>query len=284
MTQTQLQFENFMLDSIDKKEILFKPLNYPVWTRAKAEVIRQYLFYFVMITKHGTYIDGFAGPQKMTKPEAWAAKLAVENEPPWFRRFFLFEMKKKKIECLNQLKECQPENIKREIKVCCGDFNELIKDFLDENPIGEKEASFCLLDQRTFECKWSTVQTIANHKIKGYKIELFYFLPIHWLDRAISGLKDKSSLENWWGRPDWHVLLKKKPIERATQFIRRFEDELGYKHVKPWTFYSRRGGGNIMYYMIHASDHPEAPKLMYRSYQQVIGKKHVPKQLPLFPV
>ncbi len=34
----------------------------PVWTHNKARFIMRYLRYFVFITKHGTYIDGFAGP------------------------------------------------------------------------------------------------------------------------------------------------------------------------------------------------------------------------------
>jgi len=35
----------------------------PVWTDNKARFIMLYLRYFVYITHHGTYIDGFAGPQ-----------------------------------------------------------------------------------------------------------------------------------------------------------------------------------------------------------------------------
>ena len=36
-----------------------------IWTENKAKLIERYLYYFVLITKHGTYIDGFAGPQRM---------------------------------------------------------------------------------------------------------------------------------------------------------------------------------------------------------------------------
>jgi hypothetical protein len=39
-----------------------KPLANPVWTENKAQFIMRYLRYFVFITRHGTYIDGFAGP------------------------------------------------------------------------------------------------------------------------------------------------------------------------------------------------------------------------------
>ncbi len=50
------------------------------WTENKAKLIERYLFYFVLVTKHGTYIDGFAGPQGV--PQNWAAQLVLETEPP----------------------------------------------------------------------------------------------------------------------------------------------------------------------------------------------------------
>ncbi len=49
----------------------FKPYEYPVWTRNKARLVQRYLRYFVFITRHGTYIDGFAGPQEPDRPETW---------------------------------------------------------------------------------------------------------------------------------------------------------------------------------------------------------------------
>jgi hypothetical protein len=37
--------------------------NRALWTENKALLIERYLYYFVLVTKSGTYIDGFAGPQ-----------------------------------------------------------------------------------------------------------------------------------------------------------------------------------------------------------------------------
>jgi len=50
----------------------FKPFTYPVWTHNKARLVQRYLRYFVFITKHGTYIDGFVRAQKWlpTLPDA----------------------------------------------------------------------------------------------------------------------------------------------------------------------------------------------------------------------
>ena len=46
------------------EEPTIKSFDRPVWTDNKAHFIMRYLRYFVFITKHGTYIDGFAGPQE----------------------------------------------------------------------------------------------------------------------------------------------------------------------------------------------------------------------------
>ncbi len=39
-----------------------------LWTGNKALLIQQYLHLFVIVAKHGTYVDGFAGPQYPTMP------------------------------------------------------------------------------------------------------------------------------------------------------------------------------------------------------------------------
>ena len=46
----------------------YKRIEQPIWTESKAQFIRHYLRYFVQITKHGVYIDGFAGAGQHT---AW---------------------------------------------------------------------------------------------------------------------------------------------------------------------------------------------------------------------
>ena len=184
----------------------------PIWTENKAKLIERYLLYFVYITKHGTYIDGFAGPQEPDKPEMWAAKLVLENEPKWLRHIYLFDEDLQQFERLKALRLSQPKywydakgnKIKRDIYVYQGDFNFLVKDLLKSKKITQKEATFCLLDQRTFECHWSTLEALAQYKASGNnKIELFYFLPNSWQGRALHALKNDEILKNWWGRNDW---------------------------------------------------------------------------------
>jgi three-Cys-motif partner protein len=269
-----------------KPELRIKRMRHPVWTENKAKLIERYLYYFVLVTKHGTYIDGFAGPQAPDKPDMWAAKLVLESQPRWLRHLYLFEQVVPKVRSLRELSDAQPARKKGEPKrvvhIKQGDFNSLVLDLLASGVVKQKEATFCLLDQRTFECTWATVKALAEYKTVGHKIELFYFLQNSWFRRADAALKDRARIEAWWGRKDWSRLSDATDDGRRDAFVARFKDELGYESVMPWPIYERRGGGRIMYYMIHATDHPAAPGLMSRSYgRAVLPKEPLAEQLRL---
>lgn len=257
-----------------------KVLTHPVWTEHKARLIQRYLFYFVMITKHGTYIDGFAGPQKGNEEDMWSARLVLESRPRWFRNFYLYDINANQVKRLEALKARQPPPDKdkheppRVVDIQQGDFNDLVTELLASGRIRDKEATFCLLDQRTFECKWSTVRALSRYKTDGHKIELFYFLPNSWLDRAFSGVtreETRQGVREWWGRDDWQDLQRMGSRVRAQMFADRMKNELGYMSVKSWPIFEREeGGGNVMYFMIHATDHQMAPGLMARAYNAII--------------
>jgi three-Cys-motif partner protein len=253
--------------------VALAPLNHPLWTEHKAALILRYLRYFVYITKHGTYIDGFAGSQN-DLPGMWAAQLVIESEPRRLRHFHLVELDKEKIPALNALK-AKADAItspKRSIDIYQGDFNVVVDKILEAGTITPKEATFCLLDQRTFECHWATLEKLARYKPAGEsKIELFYFLSNSWLDRALAATKNEVTLLSWWGRSDAKAVFRGvSSHRRAELFADRIRRELGYASVLPWPIYERKGGDRIMYYMIHATDHPEAPKLMRRAYSRAV--------------
>jgi three-Cys-motif partner protein len=249
------------------KPIKFTPARKPLWTENKAKLIERYLFYFVLVTKHGAYIDGFAGPQNPESENGWAAKLVLESKPALLREFWLCELDKNGIAALEKLKRAQADVRGRAIDIVPGDFNETVYDVLRRCKITDNTASFCLLDQRTFECHWKTVETIAKFKKSGHKIELFYFLASGWLDRALKGTtKNTDQIESWWGNKDWQKLQGMNSYPRAEIFANRFCNELGYAHAYSWPIYERGPQGRIMYHMVHATDHPEAPKLMNRAY------------------
>ena len=137
---------------------------------------------------------------------------------------------------------------------------------LRDAPITSKTACFCLIDQRTFQCHWATVEAVAQRKREGYKIEVFYFLAQGWLDRAWASTKDAARLAAWWGNGDYEQFRALQSVERAQVFCKRFRDELGYAYSEAFPIYRQGRGSGTMYYMIHASDHPDACPLMSRAY------------------
>lgn len=72
-----------------EKAPLIKPIDVPLWTRNKARLVRDYLVLFVQVTHHGTYLDGFAGPQEMDLLDTWAARLVLGVQQ--LRNFHFFE-------------------------------------------------------------------------------------------------------------------------------------------------------------------------------------------------
>lgn len=261
-------------DSIVRIDTPMAPITSPVWSENKARLIQKYVRYFILITKHGTYIDAFAGPQvERFNNDSWSAKLVLEIQPNWLRRFILCEVDPHQLSHLQTLlAQRRAEGDRRAIDLIVGNCNATLPQALSATPIKPSEATFCLLDQRTFECDWRTVQLLSAHKTIGKKIELFYFLPVGWLHRSMSALKNDEPLVRWWGLEDVDALRKTRNIhETATLFTDRFRRDLGYRSVNAWPIFERGESGKIMYFMIHAADHEEAPRLMNRAYRHATG-------------
>jgi three-Cys-motif partner protein len=272
--------------TVPDSEIVVKAPTLPLWTAAKARLISRYIYYFEYVTHHGTYIDGFAGPQSPDLPESWAAEMVLGLEPLWLRHFHLCDAEKPQFAALRALKS---RHSGKDITIYRGDFNKKVDEIIRPG-ILKKEATFCLLDQRTFECTWATVEKLARSKAPeegGTKIELFYFLAQSWLDRAFSGLgpDGRRLAEAWWGGPEWPQLMQMSAWDRARTFCERFKKDLGYKSVKPWAIYASEADrhSRLMFHMIHATDHPEAPKLMARAYEWATNGPTQGAQLSWFP-
>ena len=52
--------------------------------------------------------------------------------------------------------------------------------------------------------------------------------------------------------------------------MNRLKAEFNYQSVKAYPIFKRQGGGAIMYYMIHATDHAEGPVQMARAYRNTV--------------
>lgn len=269
-------------------ESLIKRPKYPIWTENKAVLIERYLRYFVYVTKHGIYIDCFTGPQEPDKLETWAAKRVIESEPRLIRHFVLCEFDEDKIPFIRSMVESQPPRQRKESKrtydIYQGDCNAIIPKILKSGKLSPKQATFCLLDQHTFECQWSTVRSLAAHRTERFKIEQFYFLANWWFERAASAsttAQGRQRVKRWWGRDDWEQATTWSREVRLEVLCDRFRKELGYASVKYWPIYGREDGVQVMYYMIHATDHPVAPVLMARAYERAVRPPEPQEQLDL---
>jgi three-Cys-motif partner protein len=219
-------------------EVSFRAVKTPVWTENKANLVANYLRYFVFITKHGCYIDGFAGAKQPGLPGTWAAELVLESEPRWLREFFLCDLEPGKVADLKALRDRQPFVQNRKIEIFEGDFNERVKDIL----------ALGLIIITPKKATWATFEAIARHKVGASKIEIFYFLASGWLDRALSGFtKNVQIPEYWWGRSDWRNLRGMKSVDRALLLCERFKDEFWYRFAYPWPITERAGAAELCF-------------------------------------
>jgi three-Cys-motif partner protein len=209
----------------------------------------------------------------------------LRSEPKWLRHFFLCEKSPKGVAALRELRKLQPEpqdrkgrKLYRNIEIWSGDFNKNVREILRSGKITQKEATFCLLDQRMFECHWETVKRLAAYKQPpNNKIEILYFLGVGWLHRSMSGIRHTARMDKWWGRTDWRTLKGMKNADIAEVVRDRFETELHYRFAAAYPIYDREKGNRVMYYMVHASDHEEAPMLMVRAHHKAV--RSLPKEV-----
>lgn len=248
-----------------------------IWTYQKSLLISRYLHYFLAVTKNGVYIDAFAGPQEMGNDgQSWSALKVLESRSKFLNQAWLCELDEKKHPELDRLKAefCQGDrNLSRNlsVKLFKGDCNKLIPEALRRYPFHRKKACFAVLDQRTHECSWKLVRTLAADKSKP-KVEILYFLAQGWMNRSfLSAKRDKkiAEIDAWWGGDGWRDFIQLTSYERAYFLRDRFKNELGYRYAKAFPMMSKGSEGSILFWLIHASDHPRAIPLMAAAYRSI---------------
>lgn len=271
---TLFDLEEFLSSKPKDKERLESHL----WTHQKADLIKRYLWQFLSVTKNGVYIDAFAGPQKIeSKDKSWAAKQVLDMRSQYLDRACLFEMDESKMPFLNGLVDQYHKGWTRlsdlQVEAFCGDSNIEVPAYLKRTPIVRpNKAAFALLDQRTHECTWSLVECLANHKQRGNKIEIFYFLAQGWMNRSVKSAKTDEKLDEirmWWGSDDYEDFINLSSFERAEVMQSRFLNELGYNFAHAFPMRKRGKEGQVMFWLIHASDHPRANPLMASAYRSI---------------
>ena len=132
----------------------------PLWTIDKSRLIDEYIHHFLLVTKHGVYLDLFAGPQHATDAENWSVRRVLERRTegnPSIRHYAVCDIKRKQADRLRNLGRNHPS-----FRVYEGDANERVHEMLEGAPITAKTACFCLIDQRTFQCHWSLLRKACS--------------------------------------------------------------------------------------------------------------------------
>ncbi len=245
-----------------------------VWTRNKALLIQRYLEKFIRVTKSSYYIDAFAGYQREeSKEQTWAAKLVLDIEPKFLKRFYLFEQDPGKIAALEELRAQHDTGWRllssRKVEVFEGDCNVEIPRYFDMHPLNKRYPVFCLLDQHTRQCTWELVRYLSRVKTKGSKVEILYFLAQGWLDRSWHLSSKQQEINDWWGGDDWQCFREMGSVERSECMESRFIGELGYKYAQAFPIMKEGQRGRTMFWLIHASDDSRANVLMAKAYQEI---------------
>jgi len=283
----------------DRKQFSFKlegvrlPDNWapkaPDQTSAKSKLIAEYISKFQLITRGGLFIDGFSAPQSREHEDAWTARKVLEIEPKWLRAFWLCDIESGGLMQLRRLKDAHDKNPRsRHVFVMEGDFNQTVKLILKSPKMRRQTAIFALLDQRNTECHWATVKALAARAGRT-KIELLYFLGTSWLHRSLAASvrpERLSEISQWWGGDGWQKLKELSQAQIVEAMATRFTKELGYRFANAYPIFQQEEGSKPAFHLIHASDHPDARKLMARAYVKIVGDARgvdSGRQQPLFP-
>lgn len=265
------QFSFNLASSRLPENLILKP---PGQTNAKSKLIAEYISKFQLITRGGLFIDGFSAPQSRDHEEAWTARRVLEVEPKWLRAFWLCDIESGGLLQLQRLKSLHHRSPRsRHVFVMNGDFNHTIKLILNSSRMSQQTAIFALLDQRNTECHWATVKALAARAGRT-KIELLYFLGTSWLHRSLAAShrpERLAEIDLWWGGQGWRDLKDLTQIQMVAAMATRFSKELGYRFVNPYPIFQEEDGAKPAFHLIHASDHPEARKLMGRAYLKIVG-------------
>ena len=223
--------------------------------------------------------DAFSGPQEEDNNGlSWTAQKVLSLDSFFLKKVFLFEQDTRKVKELETLKTDFENREKQRgnplIQIFQGDSNEMVRKIFqqEENTLGVKQAVLALLNQRTSECSWELVEYLSTLKPTnegGTKVEIFYFLAQGWIDRALKSRKLDDKIQEtaaWYRGDDWNKFLDLSIEERPIHFCGKFH-ELGYKYARSYGM--RAGDGRIMFWLIHATDHMRAPKIMERAYSTI---------------
>lgn len=272
------------------------PRPWGYWTRAKLEILLEYLNAFAIAAKgqrERVYLDAFAGEgsglDRLTGEEfPGSARLALEaGHGAAFTRFRYFEVGRRASELETQLRADYPG---RDIKVYEGDCNTTIPQALADLRALNWAPTFAFLDPDGMELAWQTLHALADHK-RGYrtsasskpeyKVELWMLFPTQGIVRTLALEQEKvtkadvARATRLFGTDQWQAIYNLRTsdlitgVEAREEYVNlirwRLERVLGYRFTHPFELNNTRGG--TLYHMIFATDNDAGTRIMETIYR-----------------
>lgn len=268
---------------------LGQPRDWGFWTRAKLEVLRDYLAAFLTASQSApsaVYLDAFAGEgrgvDRLTSEEfdgsarIAAQAVAAGTSGYRFEHLRFFELKQRHAATIEA--ELRRDYPGRDIQVISGDCNRTLPATLAALPPSLRKApTFAFLDPFGTELRWPTIRAVAKHKdgLK-YKVEFWMLFNSAGMMRIAGSSPEKAALD-WeerldelFGNGTWGQIVQARrdglisADNARAAFVNlmrwQLEQELGYVHTHALELKNARGAP--IYHMIFATDHPVGDKII----------------------
>jgi len=270
------------------------PRPWGFWTRAKLDVLRDYLAAFLTASSgkapYAVYLDAFAGEgsgiDRLTSeefdgsPRIAAGAVANGDSGYRFSHLRLFELSPTRAAGIQaHLREHFPG---RDIDVIPGDCNTTMPVTLTSMAEAVRRSpTFAFLDPFGTELRWPTIEAIADHK-RGlkYKVELWMLFSAAGLMRIAGNSPDKAAigaedrLTDLFGGTGWEPIVYARRagtisgMDAREAFVNlmrwQLEQTLGYRATHALELKNARG--TSIYHMIFATDHAAGDKIISSLY------------------
>lgn len=268
------------------------------WAKDKLAIVACYLNAFARACSRKAqqwyFVDGFAGPgiNKITQTNelVWGSPLLGLKTIPPFHQCVFMDYGRAEAEALR----ARTAFAGSRATVALGDVNSdlvpLMGDILDR-----RAPCLCLLDPEGTELKWTTIEGLAGFRRGPRKAELLILLPTN--TGFIRMLPLEAELPDWaarqmtsmYGDERWRdIWLERRAgkIESGkatTEYVRLYAQrlrELGYSFVLDREIRSGGRHGQLLYFLIFATDHDAGERIMDHCFDTAYGEK----ELTLFKV
>lgn len=269
------------------EDLKFDEIGY--WSELKLDIVKDYLAEYSKILSaqvnpklRHAYIDAFAGAgrhiSKNTGEFIDGSPLNALNVIPPFCEYYFIDMNAARVVSLKKIAGERPN-----VHVYEGDCNTILIDKVFPNvQYSDYKRGVCLLDPYGLHLDWKVIETAGKMR----SIDMFLHFPVADMNRNVlwrnpQGISDADieRMNIYWGDESWKKivygvspqgdLFREETLEKfdnsneiiVAAFIERLKGCAKFKHV-PKPVPMRNSKGNIVYYLIFASQKLVANKLI----------------------